>query len=105
MAQNEGAIQRPEPDDGAVLVIEAFTLHMALWKLQAFFTSETLNLFAVDAAAVNSQQLSNLALAISAILLYQMDRGEVQFFLIVLPGGPLLQVRTAEDNHTASPTF
>ena len=54
MAQNEGAIQRPEPDDGAVLVIEAFTLLMALWKLQTFFTSETLNLFVVDAAAVNS---------------------------------------------------
>ena len=69
-------IMRPEPDDGAVLVIEAFTLLMALRKLQALFTPETLNLLVIDGPAFNPQQLGNLAIAISTALLGQTDHGK-----------------------------
>ena len=78
---------------------------MAFWKLQALFTPETLNLLVIDGPALYPQQLSDLAVAISTVLLGQTDHGEPELFLIILLSSFVLQGRTAETNNTAGPTL
>ena len=59
----------PEADDRAIFVIQPLLLFMALRLLQAFFTPLPFNLLVIDLPAFDTKQLSNLPIAIAAILL------------------------------------
>ena len=50
------AVLRAQPDDGAVFVVEAFALLMALRELQAFFPPEPLDLLVIDHPAFKPEQ-------------------------------------------------
>ena len=70
------AVLRAEPDDGAVFVIEAFALRMALRELQAFFPPEPLDLLVIDHPAFQSQQLGDFTVDIASILFCKPEQGQ-----------------------------
>ena len=71
-----------KPDDRAVLVIEPSSLLVSLWKLQPFFTPQPLDFLVIDLPAFDVKQFSDLAIAISAVLLRQPDQSKPQRIII-----------------------
>ena len=69
-------MSRPQPDDGAVLVIEPFAPLVALRQLKAFFTPKALHFLVVHMPAFDLQQMRDLAVAIAPILLGQPDQSQ-----------------------------
>lgn len=72
-APNVVGILGPKANDGAVFVIEALSFFVTLWKLQAFFTPQALNLLVIDLPAFNTQEFGDLAVAVAAILFRQTN--------------------------------
>ncbi len=98
------AVLRAQPDDGAVFVVEAFALLMALRELQAFFPPEPLDLLVIDHPAFKPEQLGDLAIAITAILFGEPDHGQAQRFIIVrLAGFVLLRGARHADRSASAP--
>jgi hypothetical protein len=58
-----------QPDDRAVLVIEALPLPVTLRYLEALFPPQPFYPLVIDLPAFNAEYLSNLPVAIAAILL------------------------------------
>jgi hypothetical protein len=59
-----------QPDDRAVLVIEAFPLLVTLRYLEALFPPQPFYLLVIDLPAFNAKQLGNLPVAIIAAILF-----------------------------------
>ena len=56
---------------------------MASWNLQPLFAPQALDLLVIDMPALDTQERSDLAIAIAAILLGQANEGEPQGILIL----------------------
>ncbi len=80
----------PEPNDRAVFVIEPLALLVSLRKLQPFLAPEPLDLLVIDPPALDVKQLSDLAIAISPVLLRQPDDRQTQR-IISFRGRSILQ--------------
>lgn len=66
-------VQRSQPDDRAVLVVEPSALPVSLRQLKPLFAPDPLNLLVVHLPAFYTQQLCNLAIAVAPVLLRQPD--------------------------------
>ena len=97
-------MHRSQPDDRAVLVVEASLLLVALRLLQPFLAPEPLHLLVIDPPSLDPQKFGHLAIAVPAIALRQPDHGEPQ--LIVIPlDGPVLHETAGKADHLARPTL
>jgi len=72
-APNVIGILRPQADDGSVFVIEAFAFLVMLRQLQTFFSPQSLHLLVIDLPAFNTQEFSDLSIAVTPILLDQTN--------------------------------
>lgn len=54
-------------------MLQAPPFLMSFWQLEPFFTPQTLNFLVINAPALNPQQLGDLAISVSPILLGQTD--------------------------------
>ena len=75
-------ISGAQPDNRAVLVIEALPLPMTLRYLETLFPSQPLYLLVIDFSAFNAEQLGNFPVAIAAILLCQSDQSQPKAVII-----------------------
>ena len=86
----------------AVLVVETPALLVPLRQLKSLFAPDPLNLLVVHLPAFDAQQLRNLSIAVTAILLRQPDQGQPQFVIVSVC--PLVMQRAArQTNHPACP--
>jgi len=75
-------ISGAQPDDRAVLVIEALPLPVTLRYLETLFPPQPFYLLVIDLPAFNAKQLGNLPIAIAAILLCQSDQSQPKAVII-----------------------
>jgi len=75
-------ISGAETDDRAVLVIEALPPLVTLRYLEALFPPQPLYLLVIDLPAFNAEQLGNLPVAITAVLLCQSDQSQPKAVII-----------------------
>ena len=68
---------------------------MTSWHLQAFFAPQALDFLVIDGPALDTQERSDLAIAIAAILLGQANEGEPQDLLIVVRSPGCIALGTA----------
>jgi len=71
-----------QPDDRAVLVIEALPLPMTLRYLETLFPSQPFDLLVIYLPAFKAKQLGNLPIAIAAILLCESDQSQPKAVII-----------------------
>lgn len=94
----------PQADDRAVLVIEPLTLLVALRKLQPFLAPEPLDLLVIDPPALDVEQLGDLAVAISFVLLRQPDYRQPER-IVISWGRSILQGAPREADHPERPSL
>lgn len=65
-------------------MIEPLTLLVPLRKLQAFLAPKPLDLLVVDPPALGLKQFTDLAIAVTAILLGEPDQGQTKLVVVLL---------------------
>ena len=75
-------ISGAQPDDRAVLVIEALPLPMTLRYLETLFPPQPFYLLVIYLPAFNAKRLGNLPIAIAAILLCKSDQSQPKAVII-----------------------
>ncbi len=85
-APNVVGMLRAQTDYGTVFVIKPLSLLVAMRWLQTLFAPQSFDLLLIDLPALNAKKFSNLAVAVTAILLGQSDQSLSKAVIFLLYG-------------------
>ena len=64
-------------------MIKPFPLFMTMGQLQTLFSPQAFNLLMVNLPALNTKEVGDLALTVTAILLGQSNHRQTEFFVVM----------------------